>query len=326
MHTLGKTLVDWFAYNGRQHLPWRKPGITPYEVWVSEIMLQQTQVERVIPYYTRFLERFPTVEKLAQANWEEFLPYYQGLGYYRRGRNMLITAQIVVDQFGGAFPETEAELQQLPGVGAYTAKAILAFGYGRQKLAHDTNVQRVLGRVLHGNKKAVVDFPPTEKELETFLPDLNAAFMDFANAICLGKNPRCNECPLQRECVYFQTNGEREIVASITKSTFPIKSADVLLFLHENHQKYFSSKPDQYAPFHLTAPLNTRHRIQEYFRRMYNLELAVRPARAKMWKGEQPLLLMNAQILLGENTFTPFSPTDAKAYEELLTQSTNTDL
>ena len=98
------TLSDFFTKAGREHLPWRKKSITAYEVWVSEIMLQQTQVSRVVEYYTRFLMRFPTVESLAQVEWEVFLPYYQGLGYYARGRNMIKTAQAVVSQYSGVFP------------------------------------------------------------------------------------------------------------------------------------------------------------------------------------------------------------------------------
>ena len=97
-------ITDFFEKAGREHLPWRKKGVTAYEIWVSEVMLQQTQVSRVIGYYDRFLKRFPTVEVLAKASWEEFLPYYQGLGYYARGRNMLLTARAVVKEYGGIFP------------------------------------------------------------------------------------------------------------------------------------------------------------------------------------------------------------------------------
>src|SRR3990167_10186393 len=125
-----KKILDFFKKAGREHLPWRKKKITAYEVWVSEIMLQQTQVSRVIGYYERFMKKFPTVEKLATASWEEFLPYYQGLGYYMRGCNMLLPARMVVDDYGGKFPEETAKLRKLPGIGPYTAAAIQSFAYG----------------------------------------------------------------------------------------------------------------------------------------------------------------------------------------------------
>ena len=119
-------LLDFFRKAGREELPWRKRGITAYEVWVSEIMLQQTQVSRVIGYYTRFLERFPNIESLAQASWEDFLPYYEGLGYYARGRNMLRAGQAIVNEYGGTFPRHLETLQTIPGIGPYTAAAIMS--------------------------------------------------------------------------------------------------------------------------------------------------------------------------------------------------------
>lgn len=149
-----KELLEWYAKNGRKHLPWRKKTITPYEVWVSEVMLQQTQVSRVIDYYTRFLEKFPTVFDLATATWEEFYPYYAGLGYYNRGRNMLQCAKVVVEKYKGKFPPQKAELLALPGIGEYTASAILSFAYGKNELALDTNVKKVLGRVFLGSANA----------------------------------------------------------------------------------------------------------------------------------------------------------------------------
>lgn len=143
-------VLDFFAKSGREELPWRTKGIGAYEVWVSEIMLQQTQVSRVLTYYTRFLQRFPTVLDLAAATWEDFLPYYEGLGYYNRGRNMLRTAVMVRDSFKGAFPKTREELLVLPGVGEYTAAAILSFAYNQDALAWDTNLKRVMGRFFFG--------------------------------------------------------------------------------------------------------------------------------------------------------------------------------
>ncbi len=145
-------LADFHRKAGREHLPWRQRGVTPYGIWVSEILLQQTQVSRVISYYEKFLTRFPTVGSLADATWAEFLPYYRGLGYYARGRNMLRTAKAIVETYGGKFPHEVRELEQLPGVGPYTAAAIASFAYGKDTIAWDTNLRRVVGRFFFGSK------------------------------------------------------------------------------------------------------------------------------------------------------------------------------
>lgn len=313
---LEKQLLVWFSQEGRTHLPWRKLGTSPYEVWVSEIMLQQTQVSRVIPYFEKFLQRFPTVESLAHATWEEFFPYYAGLGYYRRGRNMLLTAQKVVAEFGGKFPRSEADLRSLPGVGPYTAKAILSFAFDEPHLSFDTNHQRVFGRYLHGDKKASIDTIFVESQLRSF-QKLNAALMDFANDVCV-KTPRCESCPLQQNCRYFQTQGQLETVSALKKSTFPSKSAQTILVLHRDHQEYFSSVADVYKPFLLSSPLNTRARIKAYFLREYGLELAIRPPHLKGYLHGEPTLFMNAQVLLGTHAFSPFSPSFQKKWMEEL--------
>src|SRR3989344_8172097 len=150
-------LEDFFQKTGREHLPWRKKKITAYEVWVSEIMLQQTQVSRVIGYYTRFLKRFPNIGSLAKASWAAFLPYYDGLGYYDRGRNMLKAAKEVVEKHHGRFPRDAEALRRLPGIGPYTAAAIMSFAYGDEHLAWDTNLKRVIGRVFYGGRQLISD-------------------------------------------------------------------------------------------------------------------------------------------------------------------------
>lgn len=275
-------------------------------------MLQQTQVSRVIPYFERMIAKYPTVQDLAATTWDEFLPYYQGLGYYSRGRNMLKAAQTVMEQFDGEFPQSIEELRKLPGVGPYTAAAILSFGYGKPHLAFDTNHQRVWGRVLHGNKKAPVNVTEIEANIPRNTPfqDLNAALMDFANTVCLSKSPQCEICPLAQHCRYFQTSGSLEPTTSRKKSTFLSAQAQTVLVLHRQHKEYFSMNEEisAYQPFILPAPVNTRERIKEYFARKYGLNIAVRPAH---WKGswqDQPTQVINAQILLGDHVFTSHSP------------------
>ncbi len=316
-------LLSWYKKNGRHSLPWRKENRTPYEIWVSEVMLQQTQVSRVISYYEVFLEKFPTVFDLAKASWEEFLPYYQGLGYYQRGRNMLRTAQTIVEDFSGEFPRDRKILESLPGIGSYTAAAILSFGYGEAHLAFDTNMQRVFGRLQYGDKKAGVDrlsliaHPEIQKVLQEDSKTLNAAIMDFANLVCLNQNPKCLECPLRNQCEYYKTLGSKETKAKKEKQIFDTKNAQAFIWLHKNHKEYYSSTPDHYSPFILAAPYNTRQKIKEYFRENYNLELAVRPPHKKILIENKPTLFINAQILLGEQSFGVFRAEEMKEWEKI---------
>jgi len=205
-------LHDFFVRAGREHLPWRKRGITAYEVWVSEIMLQQTQVSRVIGYYERFLGRFPTVRDLAKASWEDFLPYYTGLGYYARGRNMLKAAHVVVEEYAGTFPKDVKELKTLPGVGPYTAAAIASFAYRKNTIAWDTNLRRVVGRFFFGSKRADIPFAEFEENFRLPAKELNGALMDFGSAICAGR-PKCGACPLSTRCKYFRYHGKDEMLA-----------------------------------------------------------------------------------------------------------------
>lgn len=304
-------ILQWYKKEGRKHLPWRKPTTTPYEVWVSEIMLQQTQVSRVIEYYNKFLEKFPTVFDLARATWEEFYPYYAGLGYYNRGRNMLRTAHIVAQEYKGEFPPTKDELLSLPGVGEYTTSAILSFGYNKNELAVDTNVKKVFGRVLQGSRLASVDFAEVKKNLKASKKELNAALMDFSNRICI-KVPRCGECPLQKICTYYETDGRKEELKEKKTHVFPTREASVYLWLHKDHKEYYSTNKKEFQPFYLSPPYNTREKIKEYFRKKYGLELAVRPPHTKIFIDSKPFLLVNAQILLGKHTFTVFAAKEVK--------------
>lgn len=298
-------LLKWFKKNGRAYLPWRTKGITPYEVWVSEIMLQQTQVSRVIGYYNRFIEKFPTVFDLAASNWEEFYPYYAGLGYYNRGRNMLSCAKVIAQKYNGVFPATKEALTSLPGIGDYTASAILSFGYNKNELAIDTNIKKVFGRYFEGSKDVKVNFEKLKKELLTNKKQLNAAVMDFSNSICI-KVPRCGECPFQKQCVYYGTDGQKETVQKKINKNFPTKDAIVYLTIHKNHKEYYSINKKQFKPFILTKKYNTRETIKEYFSKKYGLTLAVRPPHKKLYINTKPAILVNAQILLGTHKFYIF--------------------
>ncbi|MBT4936490.1 A/G-specific adenine glycosylase [Candidatus Peregrinibacteria bacterium] len=308
MQLFEKEILSFYKKNGRK-LPWRRKDISAYEVWVSEIMLQQTQVNRVKEYYIRFLQRFPTIFHLSESSWEEFLPYYRGLGYYRRGENMLKLSQVLCKDFGGEFPRDKKLLIELPGIGDYTASAILSFAYNDNHLAFDTNLQKVFGRFLHGNKKAKVDIENIEKKLLSNKKEFNAALMDFSNAICL-QRPQCNICPLSQKCQYKKEEGKNEVRRKKAVSKFPNKDAQVCLWLHKKHKEYYSSNPDSFKVFQLSSEYNTREKIKEYFEERYNLELAVRPPREKLYIDGIPTLFINAQILKGEHGFGVFSPED----------------
>lgn len=202
-------LLAWWDQHGRKDLPWQSPR-TPYRVWVSEVMLQQTQVATVIPYFKRFMSRFPNVQALAGAELDEVLHHWSGLGYYARARNLHRAAVIVVGQHGGVFPTSAAGVQELPGVGRSTAAAIVAKAYGTRAPILDGNVKRVLARchrVTEGVNKA-----RTRNELwrltELHTPyervaDYTQAIMDLGATVCRRTGPLCSACPVHQTCQAF---------------------------------------------------------------------------------------------------------------------------
>ena len=184
IETFNQALLDWYRAHGRHQLPWRQ-DITPYRVWVSEIMLQQTQVARVMKeYFPRFLERFPDVHTLADATWDDVYPVWQGLGYYSRGRNMLRTAQILCEKYDGKFPRNVTELQTLPGIGAYTASAILAFAWDEPIAAIDTNLKQVF-RAIAPKSSPIETAAKLVKDVAGGR-EWNSALMDLASALRAG--------------------------------------------------------------------------------------------------------------------------------------------
>lgn len=198
-------LLAWFQRHKRD-LPWR--GATPYGVWVSEIMLQQTQVVTVIPFYLRFIERFPTVVALAEASIEEVLTYWAGLGYYARARNLHRAAQRVTEEFGGVVPSDPVDIESLPGIGRYTAGAILSIAYSVPRPIVDANVIRVLSRVfgITGDPKSSVNQNTLWGLAEQLVPkvnpgDFNQGLMELGALVCEPVEPRCDTCPLLTFCV-----------------------------------------------------------------------------------------------------------------------------
>jgi A/G-specific adenine glycosylase len=202
---LDRKLFAWYRRNQRL-LPWRETN-DPYHIWISEIMLQQTQVDTVIPYYHRFLKAFPTVSSLARAPLQNVLKIWENLGYYSRARNIHAAARLIVEKFDGRIPDNLEVIQTLPGVGQYTAGAILSIAYGQVLPAVDGNVRRILCRLFAIRKP--VDDAQVQKQLQilaaSLIPakypgDFNQALMDLGATICKAKNPDCSRCPIANLC------------------------------------------------------------------------------------------------------------------------------
>jgi A/G-specific adenine glycosylase len=205
MNRIAPRLLKWYRIHGRT-LPWRGHP-DPYAVWVSEIMLQQTRVEAVIPYFDRWMDRFPSVQSLAEASEQDVLHHWEGLGYYSRARNLHKAARMVADEFIGELPRSVEGLRKLPGIGRYTAGAIASMAFGLNEPTLDGNLRRVFARLF--NVTIPADSTEGEKLLwslvEENLPngkagDFNQGMMDLGATICLPKNPRCLLCPLLEDC------------------------------------------------------------------------------------------------------------------------------
>ena len=216
MPRLSSRLLNWYNKNKRI-LPWRLHGLSPYAVWVSEIMLQQTRVETVIPYFEKWLRLFPTVQALAKASEHDVLSAWEGLGYYSRARNFHKAAKIVVEKYNGELPRELGELRKLPGVGRYTVGALASIVFGMDEPALDGNLKRVYARLFDVSQP--IDSVEGEKILwklaKDNLPkgkaaDFNQALMDLGAMICVPKNPRCLICPLMKEC-QARVNGTQAV-------------------------------------------------------------------------------------------------------------------
>ncbi len=218
LESFQKNLLTWYQVHQRD-LPWRRPeNMTPYRILVSEIMLHQTQVQTVIPVYEKFLEQFPTIDTLAQAPLEEIKAITDGLGYKVRGHWLKEIAKNIVEKRQGKIPQTLDELQKLPGVGRYTAGAILSFAFQHDAPIVDVNVERVLSRVFGANKTEFQSPAKYQRLMWEFahrvIPPqkgfiFNQAIMDFGALICIARSPRCSVCPLRLICIYYKTQPQQ---------------------------------------------------------------------------------------------------------------------
>lgn len=242
MTPFSQSIIDWQKVHGRHDLPWQtKPNQArnPYAIWVSEIMLQQTQVSAVIGYYQRFMARFPTIASLASAEQEEVLQYWSGLGYYSRARNLHHAAQTIMDTFDGQFPQDFATIQTLSGIGRSTAAAIASFAFSQVQTILDGNVKRVLAR--HFLIEGWPGAPVVEKKMwalaESLLPKTEMTaytqgLMDLGATICTRSKPKCGVCPLNNSCLALAQQRVKDLPTPKPKKTIPQKYTTMLVILN----------------------------------------------------------------------------------------------
>lgn len=248
MIDFAKHVLNWYDQYGRKNLPWQIEK-TAYHVWLSEVMLQQTQVVTVIPYFKRFIEQFPTVKELAQAPVDEVLHLWTGLGYYARARNLHKAAQIIVKQFAGIFPNHFEDVVNLPGIGRSTAGAILSLSQKQHYAILDGNVKRVLTRFF------AIEGWPGNKTIENQLWQLseqvtpkqdidkfNQAMMDIGATICSRSKPKCTLCPLHSDCIAYQTDNWHNFPTKKPKQSLPTKIA-YFLILDDNQTIWLEKRP-----------------------------------------------------------------------------------
>lgn len=217
---LQKNFLDWYFMNARQ-LPWRE-NTDPYSIWISEIMLQQTRVDTVIEYFNRFMQTFPTIKDLANAEDEKLLKIWEGLGYYSRARNLKVAANQIMDEYGGKFPQIPTEIRKLKGIGPYTTGAISSIAFNLPEPAIDGNVMRVVSRlflidedIAKARSWKVFDQAVRKIISESHPGEFNQAFMDLGSGICTPISPKCTECPLNIFCLSLQKGLQEQ---------FPVKS------------------------------------------------------------------------------------------------------
>lgn len=238
-------LFKWYDQYGRKTLPWRH-NITAYRVWLSEIMLQQTQVKTVIPYFENFINTFPTIEKLAQAPEDEVLHMWTGLGYYSRARNLVKTAKIIANEYAGQFPKDFTAINNLPGIGKSTAGAILSIAFNQPTAILDGNVRRIFSRLNCADNHSI---NAMWNLAELFTPnyrnnDYSQAIMDLGATICTPKNPKCDSCPVKQACQAFKHNKVAQYPISKPRKVLPIKTTTMIIFYDtKNHAVLLEKRP-----------------------------------------------------------------------------------
>lgn len=242
-------VLRWYHKHGRKTLPWQLKR-TPYRVWVSEIMLQQTQVATVIPYFEKFMQRFPDVNTLAKAETDQVMFYWSGLGYYARARNLHKAAQIIRDQYQGEFPTNLEQVEGLPGIGRSTAGAILSLACNQHHAILDGNVKRVLARYFmiegwYGTTRVMNQLWEKSVQLtpQKNVAQYNQAMMDIGNMVCSRSNPSCQQCPVSDGCQAFQYGKQAEYPTPKPKKNIPVKSVRMAMLRNVDNAILLQRRP-----------------------------------------------------------------------------------
>ena len=300
MTDFSNSLIDWYQQYGRKDLPWQNTN-DPYRIWVSEIMLQQTQVATVIPYFERFMDRFPTILDLATAEQDDVLHLWTGLGYYARARNLQKAAKLIVDKHNEKFPQHFDDVVALPGIGRSTAGAILSFAFNQRYAILDGNVKRVLTRFYAvegwpGNKKVEQQL---WKLAEQNTPAKNVgqytqAIMDLGATLCTRSKPGCDLCPFKTECQAYAQNRTSDFPYSKPKKTKPVKTSNMLLIKNEHGELLLQQRPpagiwgglwcfpEQHEVHELGMEIDTETAWQSFRHTFSHYHLDITPIPAKL--------------------------------------------
>lgn len=330
MSSIATQLIHWHREYGRHHLPWQG-NRDPYAIWLSEIMLQQTQVNTVIPYYVRFMQAFPTISSLAQSPLDAVLALWSGLGYYSRARNLHQTARILMQDYHGQFPGTRAAIQQLPGIGRSTAAAIAVFAYGKREAILDGNVKRVFTRYF-----GIAGYPGESKtqnllwsRAEELLPvyyhagqieTYTQALMDLGATVCTRRSPLCEICPLQQHCVAFKENRVNQLPTTKLRKPLP-KKETIFLMLIQDQKLLLEKRPpsgiwgELWCPPEIEIGVDAAVYCQSYLgiRVQSSIELPVLDHQFTHYKLRihSQLLEVVSDTLIQQNKFIWIKPSDA---------------
>ncbi len=281
-------LLTWF-YGNKRDLPWRKDQ-DPYKIWVSEIMLQQTRVETVIPFFNRFLERFPTIQALAYADEGDVLKAWEGLGYYSRARNLQAAVREVQEQYEGVVPDTKEEISKLKGVGPYTSGAILSIAYGKPEPAVDGNVMRVISRIFASYED--ISKQKTRVTIEKIISELisvedpsafNQGLMELGALICTPTSPSCSICPVQGHCLAFAQNVQLEIPVKAKKKQPKEKKLICAFIRNEKGQVLIHQRPQtgllanlwEFPNVEVTEDIALSDQLKQFLNNEFYLETSV---------------------------------------------------
>lgn len=284
-------LIDWHGLHGRKNLPWQNTR-DPYAIWISEIMLQQTQVSTVIPYYARFLQRYPDIGALAAASLDDVLAQWSGLGYYSRGRNLHKAARRIVEDHGGKFPDKADAIQGLPGVGRSTAAAIAVFAYGKRHAILDGNVKRILARYFGMDgypgvktyerrlwEKAEELLPdPGGAEMGNHIEVYTQALMDLGATVCTRARPKCAACPLREGCLAFRESRVRELPMCRPGKKLPERETSLLILIRQGKILLEKRLPaGVWASLWCFPEMPGNENAHAYCRRHFNMEVRLLP-------------------------------------------------